>query len=242
MKRAMVEAVAPRNGLLMVLAPVIVIALGMGATGLIQVATQGQKPKKNEVQNAMTNRLNRSEKSFAGYAEVARTLSAGDEAGGLAKLRSLAEASLPLEGEMFESRTLSGFSPQGLLLGLGHNLCSRARAAALRGDTTTAQEYATALSHMGDRVLGDSSPSLKALETAYYLHSLAAQADAVVPGTAGETARYKFYALRSLWRKQFAPRLSQHNAGASHEQEKQFAAELAREYRTAWGQIRAGEA
>ena len=237
MKHTTIQVATPRKRLIFLGTPILVLLLGAGAS---RWADMTLAPKTTVVsKTGLNNRLNASEESFAGYANAARQFSAGNETGGLALLRSLRDAPLPLDGDQFKSRSLSAYSPQGLLLGLGHRLCAGAKKAAMRGDDATAREYAEALATIGDRVLTDSAPSLKALETAYHFHCFAAQADAVTSGEAGKMARYQADALKSLWRTRFAPRLQEHVYGNG---DAEFAAALAREYRVAWGHIRAGEA
>lgn len=189
--------------------------------------------------------FNSTEETFAQYATVLTMLNQNQESEALAKLGSLVHEPISMEGNTFHDTKLGHFSPQTLLLSVSQRLAKGAQSAAKNGDHVMAQKYVDALYGIGEHVLSTPSPTLQGIESAHHFLGFAARIQASVFAKGdyyGVAARYREWALETVWQKQFSPRIEGNEKASSPKNDKLLAATLAQEYRDSWSQIRAGEA
>ncbi|MBC8134663.1 MAG: hypothetical protein H8F28_02095 [Fibrella sp.] len=208
-------------------------------------AMPGQSQEDTAKQSRFGKGLNPTEETFAQYATILELLNKNQEEEALSRLRSLLQEPLSMDGNTFRDAHLSHFSPETLLLSVTQTLAKRAQISAKNGDNEMAGRYVDALYGVGDHVLSNPSPSLKALESAHHFLGFAARMQVSVFAKGdyyGAAARYREWALTTLWKKRISPRIESNSSTPNGKNEKILAANLAREYRDGWSRIRAGEA
>lgn len=193
------------------------------------------------------------EPTFAKYAAVMETLKKSDlqplpraeQEAALSRIIGLIHEPISMEGNTFRDPKLSNFSPETLLLSLTQALGKGAQKSAKSGDLVLARKYVDALYSIGDHVLSNPSPTVKGLESAHHFLGFAARVQASIfpkSDTNGASARYREWALTTMWKKQFSPRIGLGREPMEPKYDKRLATNLFREYRDGWSRIRAGEA
>ncbi|MBC7805560.1 MAG: hypothetical protein H7145_05360 [Akkermansiaceae bacterium] len=238
--------------------PVIIPAtLLVFLTGAVRTYTfLTELPETNKTGTArrpsFTKGFNATEETFSQYASVLAKLnpngpempSRSDEETALELLNHLVHQPISMEGDTFREAKLSHFAPQTLLLSISQSLAKRAQISAENGDFVMARKYVDALYGIGDHVLSASSLSLQGLESAHHFLGFATHVQVSVFGKGDyhSAARYREWALTTLWKQQISPRLKGNHFAPHSQNDKVLAASLAQEYRDGWSRIRAGEA
>lgn len=245
-----------RRGILPVIIPAACLVILSGASGVYTFVRSdpGTKQKSGADAVAGMKGFNSTEKTFSEYSTALEFLG-GDaakprptrqqEMAALRQIGGLSEEPISMDGDSFRSSKLRHFSPQTVLLSVTQSLAKGAKRAAKEGDLPLAREYVDALYAVGDHVLSTPTPSLRALESAHHFLGFAARVQSSVFTTNehyGMDARYRQWALTALWDQRISPKIGNKRARSESENDKTLAAVLAREYRTSWSQIRAGEA
>ena len=236
---------------------VIPVAFLLILTGAVRtytfLTTEQNRQQSTQKQPVFSKGFNPTEETFSQYAAVlkllnsmeSRQLSQSEQEDALATLKTLAHEPISMEGNTFQDVKMGRFSPETLLLSLSQCLAKGAQRSAKAGDPELARQYVDALYGIGDHVLSNSTPTLKGLESAHHFLGFAARVQVSIFAKgdySGVAARYREWALMTLWKKQISPRIESSSAISDTKNEPLLAASIAQEYRDGWSRIRAGEA